>query len=128
MYLYISVCLIFFRSAQLSTLFLFVGSSFWLPNVLKSAQTCILDLITLDTSSSDEFKELSRNLLELITACACQEQHVLDFYTYSEGKSFQIKEVEVHWNVVIDIISTSLDFNDDTRFYNLCKYFFNDSI
>lgn len=82
-----------------------------------------MDLIVLDTDPSDEFKELSRNLLEVIAACACQEQHFLDFYSYSDGAAFQTKEVEVHWNVVIDIIASSLNFGNNTHFYNLCKYF-----
>lgn len=72
----------------------------------------------MDATTTEEYKILSRDLLSLITQCAVQEQHFLDFMTYLSSKLSNTTE---SWGKVIAIIADSLKFSDTTHFYNLCK-------
>ncbi|XP_044270747.1 rotatin isoform X1 [Tribolium madens] len=90
---------------------------FWLIQILKNPSTCLLDLITVEPSSSDDLKNLSQDLLNLVTLCATQEQHFLDYYNYSGSKVPQTGQTS--WINVIEIISNCLKFTDSSHFYNL---------
>jgi hypothetical protein len=100
-------------------LLLLVEGSFWLPQILKNPSNCLLDLITVEPSANEEFKALSQDLLNLVTLCASQEQHFLDYYICANPR---VSQVEIPpWGNVIAIITDSLKFNDSTHFYNLGK-------
>jgi hypothetical protein len=87
--------------------------------MLKNPSNCLLDLITVEPSANEEFKALSQDLLNLVTVCASQEQHFLDYYICANPR---VSQVEIPpWGNVIAIITDSLKFNDSTHFYNLGK-------
>ncbi|KYB25349.1 hypothetical protein TcasGA2_TC035053 [Tribolium castaneum] len=90
---------------------------FWLTQLLKNPSSCLLDLISVEPSTSDDFKNLSRDLLNLITLCATLEQHFLDYYNYFASKVPQTGQTS--WINVIEIISNCLKFTDSSHFYNL---------
>ncbi|XP_018573187.1 rotatin [Anoplophora glabripennis] len=84
----------------------------WIITILKDNTQCLLDLLNVD-STSEENKIIGQELLKLITVCACQEQHYLDFYTanFISGSK--------PWTHIIKITADILKFNNSQHFYNL---------
>lgn len=67
-----------------------------------------------------EDKLLNQELLSLITMCACNEQHYLDFHT-AANDHLKIKS-SLLWPHIVTIIAENLQFSDAQHFYNLGEF------
>ncbi|CAH0554508.1 unnamed protein product [Brassicogethes aeneus] len=91
----------------------------WISQFLKNPNTCILDLLAIDNTTEEESKILSEELLKLISICACQEQHYLDYCYPLKLKPQKPEDAAMSWRYVVNILSDTLKFSDAQHFYNL---------
>ncbi|KAJ8948142.1 hypothetical protein NQ318_009229 [Aromia moschata] len=89
------------------------GKDCWIVTVLKDGSQCILDLLTVDSTTDEENKVIGQELLRLVTACVDQEQHYLDYYPPS------VENDSKSWTHIIKIIADNMKFSDAQHFYNL---------
>lgn len=92
----------------------FSDTKCWIIEFLKDPSRCILDLLSSDKSSDEDLKTLPEELLKLISICACQEQHYLDYYTDPSPKTSTTS-----WWHVIKLLADNLKSSDAQHFYNL---------
>ncbi|KAK9883541.1 hypothetical protein WA026_001716 [Henosepilachna vigintioctopunctata] len=87
----------------------------WIISILKDPVHYITDVITIENSSEEYLKELSKQVLSLIRECVCQQQHLLDFHI--EAK--EIANPNSEWGNVIELLVENIKFQDPQQFYNL---------
>ncbi|XP_044758408.1 rotatin [Coccinella septempunctata] len=91
------------------------GKSSWISSIIKDPTQYLTDMIDIDHNSDEHAKILSRSLVGLVTDCACQEQHFIDFYIESDPESTPSDD----WSAVIEMVTDNLKLQDPQQLYNL---------
>ncbi|KAF5272203.1 hypothetical protein FQA39_LY01285 [Lamprigera yunnana] len=99
---------------KLVHLFSFHDETCWITNILKTATHVLPNLLQIEAVPDFDIKLVHQELINLITACALEEQHYLDLHSVQSKENFTLT-----WLHVINIIADNLRLSETQHFYNL---------
>ncbi|CAG9862356.1 unnamed protein product [Phyllotreta striolata] len=99
--------------STLVTYYNFSEGDCWISSLLKDHTNSLLDVLVVDDNTESDMKTIAKELLTLISVCARQEQHYIDYYLPHQSNDRK------SWIYVIKIIACNIKDSGKRHFYNL---------